>query len=173
MTVIVQIGRRVPKSWFRRQASRVGGLISFQENIWIIIKQSLQMAKKKANASGKVKFVIEQDRESEDMNYDIQWMKVIIRGPRELEKEEYEDSLKLYDPLGKIFKKDIPTDNKMKKHFKTKLLSGAKVDEAYKKGYGSVSDKNISNKLLEMGVLTHVEWVDDFNNREEEITPDF
>jgi len=163
----------VPKSWFRRQASRIGGLISFQENIWLIIKQSLQMAKKKANASGKISFVMTQDRESEDMNYDIQWIKITIRGSKEMEKEEYEDSLKLYDPLNKIFKKQLPKDERLSRQFKTKVLSGAKVDEAYKKGYGAMSDKNVANKLLEMGILTHIEWVQDFDSRQEEYKPDF
>lgn len=173
MTVYVNVGRRVPKSWFRRQASRVGGLISFQENIWLIIKQSLQMAKKKANASGKIKFILQQETESEDINYDIQWMKVVIRGTPEQEKEEYEESLKLYDPLGKTLKKELPKDNRLAKQFKTKMLSSTKVEEAYSKGYGAMSDNNISNKLLEMGILTHVEWIKDFDSREEEYVPDF
>jgi len=165
MTLLVNIGRRVPKSWFRRQASRAGGLITFQENLWIIIKQSLQMAKKKANASGKIKFVMSTDREEEDLNYQIEWIKLVIQGTEEDELDEYKDTMKLYDPLGKIFKKDIPKDDRMAKHFKTKLLSGIKVDEAYKKGYGTMSDKGVANKLLEMGILTHIELIKDYDSR--------
>lgn len=171
--MLISIGRRVPKSWFKRQATRIGGLISFQENIWLIIKQSLQMAKKKANASGKIVFNMMQERESEDINYDIQWIKITIRGTKAQEKEEYEDTMKLYDPLGKIFKKQMPKDDRLSKQFKTKVLSSAKVDEAYKKGYGVMGDKNVANKLLEMGILTHVEWIDDFDSRQEEYKPDF
>lgn len=173
MTCIIMIGRRVPKSWFRRQANRVGGLISFQENLWMIIKQSLNMAKKKANASGKLKFIITHINESEDMNYDIQWLKVMIQGNHDQEKEEYEEAMQMYGPLGKILKKQMPTDDRMKKHFKTKILNGTKVEEAYEKGYGSLTDNNIANKLLEMGILTHIEWLKDFNSREEDFTPDF
>ena len=173
MTVIVNIGRRVPKSWFRRQATRIGGLISFQENIWLIVKQSLGMARKKANASGTIVFNMTHEKESEDMNYDIQWIKITIRGTKEQEKEEYEDSLKLYDPLGKIFKKEMPKDERLSKQFKTKVLNSVKVDEAYKEGYGAMSDKNVANKLLEMGIITHVEWLDDFDSRQEEYKPDF
>lgn len=173
MTVLINIGRRVPRSWFKRQATRIGGFISFQENLWIIIKQSLSMAKKKANASGKINFTMTTDRESEDLNYEIEWLKIIIRGNKELEKEEYEEALQLYQPLNKILKKSMPKNEHMKKHFKTKILSSAQVDEAYKKGYGAINDNNLSNKLLEMGILTHIELIEDYDSRDNEITPDF
>lgn len=167
------VGRRVPKSWFRRQANRVGGLITFQENIWMIIKQSLNMAKKKANASGKLKFVMTYQNENEDLNYDIQWLKVMIQGTPEQEKEEYEEAMQMYGPLGKVLKKEMPKDERMNKHFKTKILTDAKVEEAYNKGHGAMSDNNIANKLLEMGILTHIELLKDYDSRDEDFTPDF
>jgi hypothetical protein len=168
MTVVVNIGRRVPKSWFRRGLSTIGGLITFQENIWVIIKQSLRMARKKANASKTgVTFVISYDTESEDINYNIEWMKVVIRGTKSQEEEEYNDSMKLYDSLGGIFKKDIPKDKRFSKYFKTTMISPAKLEDAYKNGYGAMKDNNISNKLLEMGILTHIEWVKDFDTRDD------
>lgn len=139
----------------------------------MIIKQSLSMAKRKANASGKIKFVMTQEREKEDMNYFIEWIKIIIQGTKEQEEEEYNDCLKLYEPLGKIFKKTLPQDEQMKAHFKTKMLSAMKMDEAYKKGYGAAGDSNIANKLLEMGIITHMELVEDYDTREEEFTTDF
>lgn len=165
MTVMINIGRRVPKRWFRRQADRVKGLVSFQENIWVIIKQSLNLAKKKANTSGTINFILRIDHENEDLNYNIEWIKIIIQGDEKQEEEEYKEALQMYQPLAKIFKKEMPTDEVMKKHFKTKMLSDIKVDEAYEKGYGAISDKNISNKLLEMGIMTHIEWIKDFDSR--------
>ena len=173
MTLMVNVGRRVPRSWFRRQGSRVKGLISFQEHIWQIIKQSLNMAKKKANASGTLDFVMTHDKEIEDMNYEIEWLKIIIRGTEAQEKEEYEEALGMYSPLGKVLKKDMPKDDKMTVHFKTKILNSNKVQEAYKEGYGAADKSNISNKLLEMGILTHIEWEKDFQTREERFKPDF
>lgn len=167
MTVLINIGRRVPRRWFKRQASKVQGLMSFQENIWMIVKQSLNMAKKKANASGRINFVMTTSYETEDLNYQIEWIKIIIQGNEKEEEEEYNESLQLYQPLGKILKRDIPKDDVMRKHLKTKVLSGVKVDEAYKKGYGAVNDNNISNKLLEMGIMTHMEWVKDFDSRDD------
>ncbi len=167
MTVLIHVGRRVPKRWFRRQAERVKGLVSFQENLWMIIKQSLNLAKKRANASNTgINFVMTYDNESEDLNYQIEWIKIIIQGDEKQEEEEYNEAMQMYSPINKIMKKEIPKDPRMKKHFKTKILSGAKVDEAYKKGYGAINDNNMANKLLEMGILTHIEWIKDFDSRE-------
>lgn len=169
MVVVINIGRRIPRKWFKRQASKVRGLMSFQENIWQIIKSSMSMGMRKCNASGKGKWIQTKDNEVEDLHYEIEWIKILIEGNREFEKEEYEDALNLYKSFGNIFKKelDIPENNPFKKQLKSKVLSQGKINEAYKKGYGSVSDNNISNKLLEMGILTHIEWIDDFDGRKE------
>lgn len=173
ITLIIHIGRRVPRSWFRRQADKLKGFLSFQENLWLIIKQSLQLAKKKANADGRLKFVMTTENENEDLNYELEWIKIIIQGTKEQEKEEYEDTLKLYNPLNKLFKQDFPVDDRMKSFFRTKILSQAKVDEAYKEGYGAIGNNNLANKLLEMGILTHVELIDDYDGRINDIKPDF
>lgn len=174
ITVLINVGRRVPKSWFRRTAKKLGGLISFQENIWLIINQSLSLAKKKANAAGTLKFVMTKDRESEDLHYYIEWIKIIIQGTESQEKEEYEETLQLYGPLNNVIgKKELPKDERFSKHFKTKILTSVQVQDAYKKGYGAIQDNNLANKLLEMGILTHVQWIKDFNDREESVKIDF
>lgn len=166
MTIVLLIGRRVPVSWFRAGITKIQGVISFQEHLWTIIKQSLNLAKKKANASNTgIKFVLTQEEEREDINYKLQWIKIIIQGTKEQEEEEYNDIQGLYQPFGKLLKKDMPVDERLKKQFKTKILTGEKVQEAYKKGFGTISDRNISNKLLEMGILSHVEWIKDYDNR--------
>ena len=173
MTVLIKIGRRVPKSWFRRQGYKIAGFISFQENLWIIIKQSLNMAKKKANASGNIKFVMTHETENEDLNYQIDWIKIIIQGTKEQEKEEHDEANQLYESFNKIFKKDIPKDERMKKHLKSKLLSTVEVEEAYKKGYGAINNNNLANKMLEMGILTVINLINDYDSRDIEIKPDF
>lgn len=165
MTVIVRVGRRVPKSWFRRTASKVKGLMTFQENIWQIICQSLIKAKRKANADGRLKFVLKNENESEDLHYQLQWRSVFIQGTEEMEAEEYADSLKMYDSLGKHFKKEFPKDDRLAKQFKTKVMPMKKVDECYKKGYGVVKEQSIAEKLLEMGIITHIDWNKDFERR--------
>jgi hypothetical protein len=147
-------------------------IFTFQEQLWSIISQSLEMARKKANEAAKknpsaaITFVKIKEDESEDINYKIEWIKIIIQGTEEQEKEEYEASMKLYSPLGKVLRKDMPADDNLKKYFQSKVLSLARVEEAYKQGYGSMDKNNISNKLLEMGILTHIEWLKDFDNRQ-------
>lgn len=173
MTVVINMGRRLPRNWFRRTGSKVKGLLSFQQNIWLIINQSMNLAKKKANASKKLLFKITKDKEIEDLNYEIEWLKILIQGTKEQEKEEYDESMQMYQALNSIFKKDMPKDENLGKHFKTKVLSTAKVDEAYKKGFGAMSGSNIANKLLEMGILTHIELIEDYETRPVEYKPDF
>lgn len=173
MTLLVRVGRRVPKNWLKRTIGKVGGLITFQENAWLMISQSFSLAKKKCNASGKGTWLIMKERESEDLHYDIEWILNVIKGSREFEQEEYKDSLRLYEPMGNMMKKELPVDENLKKMFKTKILSPEKVMEAYKAGYGSTSSSNISNKLLEMGILTHIELIDDYNTRDVVITREF
>ena len=63
------------------------------------------------------------------------------------------------------FKKDFPVDDNLAKMFKSKLLSVSKIKDAYTKGYGAMEKNNIANKLLEMGILTHIEWNKDFETR--------
>ena len=173
MSVILKIGRRVPKNWFKRMAGKGVGLITFQENIWQMIKQSMALAKRKCNASGKGSWIQKFDRESESLHYDIEWLIIHIQGNEAFEKEEYEEALNMYKAFGKKFKKELPKDKNMSSFFKSKILNSAKVKEAYTKGYGSMSDNNIANKLLEMGILTHIEWEKDFELRNEIIKPDF
>lgn len=141
--------------------------MTFQENIWQMIDQSLKTAKRKAVADGRMKFVIERETENEDLNYQIEWRKVIIQGSPEMEEEEYEDSMKMYGALSKHFKKDFEVDTRLANHFKSKVLNSTKVEEAYQQGYGAMKTNNIANKLLEMGILTHVEWNKDFDSRDD------
>ena len=172
MTVIIQIGRRVPRNWAKRTLHKVGGLITFQENIWQMIMMALNKVKKKVKQSDtSLSFVMDSDVEHEDLNYDIQWKKITIIGTKAQEEEEYNEAMGLYSQLSKVLLKgkskgEMPSD--MKKQFKTKMLSGVKVEEAYEKGYGCLEDNNLANKLLELGILTHISKVADFDTREKE-----
>lgn len=169
MTVVVRIGRRRPRKWYERLANTVKGLLTFQENIWQMIKQSLKTAKKKANNSDEpIEYQLIKDTENEDMNYKIEWRKVIVQATKELEKEEYEEAQSLYDDLEDNLDKDFPKDKELSKHLDTDKLSNSKIEEAYEKGYGATKNKNISDKLLEMGILTHVEWIKDFDSRDKQ-----
>lgn len=166
MTVLINIGRRCPRSWFRRGMNKVQSVLTFQEHLWAMITQAFYMMKKRANNSNTgIKVVIIKDREIENLNYELEWLKITVQGNEEQELEEYNESQNLYKQFGKVFKKEIPVDERLKDVFKTKFLSSEKVMEAYKNGYGSISDNNIANKLLEMGIITHIELIKDYDSR--------
>jgi hypothetical protein len=166
MTVTIMIGRRVSKKWMKRISDKTMGLINFQTNIWVIISQSLHLAKRKATENKTLEFCLTKKIESEDLYYNLEWIEVMITGTKEQELEEYKEALGLYDNLSKIVKKDMPKDENMEKHFKSRFLSMEQVEDAYKKGYGVTSDSNLAQKLLEMGILTVVKFVDDFETRD-------
>jgi len=133
----------------------------------------MSLGKRKCNQSGKGTWVQTKEMESEDLHYNIEWLKIVIRGSKEFEKEEYNDAMKMYGAFDKHFKREFKTDMNMKKHFKSKVLNATKVDDAYKKGYGAMGNNSIANKLLEMGILTHIELVEDYELRQDDIKPDF
>jgi hypothetical protein len=126
------------------------------------VKQSLSLAKKKANRSEDIKFNIVYDTESEDLHYNIEWIKVVIQGPKEKEQEEYNEAMKLYEPMVNIFKKEFPKDEKLSRVFNTKMLSPIQLEKAYKEGHGAINDSNMAQKLLEMGIITNVEIISDY-----------
>lgn len=165
MTVLIHIGRRVPRSWFRRKANTIKGLLTFQENIWQIINQSIGTAKRKAKNSS-LTFVTKKEYEKEDLNYQIEWLKIIIQGTPEQEEEELQEARQLEGALEKHFKKDFEPDSNLKKVFKSKLLTPLKLKEMYEKGFSAAKDKSIKDKLLEMGILIHMEKINDYENRE-------
>ena len=158
----------MPKAFLRRLGERGRNIMSGQENVWLIIKQSFNAARNVASKHPDVKFVILFETEDEDLNYKLEWMKIIFRGTKEQELQEKEALEKFYLPFKKLFKKNLDlehTDDDLKKRFSSKILTAADLDEAYEKGFGAVGDKSISDKLLEFGILTHIKLVEDYNNR--------
>jgi len=164
MTVILQIGRRVPKRWTSRIVNKVTGLISFQENIWLMISMGLNQAKKQITAlnstlANPMIYVQEKFTESEDMRYNIEWIKIMMKGTKEQEEEEFNKAHKLYDELAKVMKDELPKDENLSRQFKTKVVDETKLNEIYTEGYKSLSSSNIAKALLEMGILTDIEWI--------------
>ena len=130
-----------------------------------MISQSLSLAKRRATESGKLKFSLTKESEIEDVHYQLEWLVVIIQGTEEQEQEEYDDTMKLYGQLKNTLKKEIPKDDEMLKFFKTKMLNEEELQKAYKEGYGSMEDNNIANKMLELGILTSVVFLKDYDTR--------
>jgi len=167
MTVKFTIGRRVPRNFFKRGVQQIADVLSFQEHIWYIINNSLKLAKRKAKVGNpNLIFVIERYKENEDMNYVIQWTKLSIKGTEKEEEGEYTDILKFYTPLGKVFdknKKLTDSKDKLSGMFKSKVINMSDVEKMYKLGLDETGENNISNKLLEIGIMSNVEWEKDFN----------
>lgn len=161
MTVVIKIGRRIPRKWFKRTASKMKGLLTFQENIWLIISRSLTLAKKKATeAPGDMIFDKKNYREPEDINFDLEWIEIIIHGNPDEEEEEYQEAMQMYKTLKQVFKKEFKPDEAMMKEFKTKQLSKVQLEKSYKVGFGAAKDDTLAQKLLELGILTYVEKID-------------
>src|SRR6056297_3662312 len=101
MTVVIHFGRRVPKTWAKRFVSQLKGLVTFQENIWLIITQEMKLVSKKANSRQDIKINIVKQKEKEDLNFDIEWFIVRIQSTPSMEEEEYREALNLYSKFGK------------------------------------------------------------------------
>ena len=162
MVVVIKIGRRLPRNWFKRTATKIKGLMTFQENIWIIIDRSLVIAKKTCaqTPNGGV-FVKRNYREVEDINWDLEWIECEYRGNPDQEKEEYEEAMGMYKSIGQLFKAEMPKDETMTKAFKTVRLTGDQLDKAYKAGYVNSNTTNIATRLLELGIITYIELIEE------------
>lgn len=162
MVVLVRIGRRLPRNWFRRTASKMKGLLTFQENIWLIIDRSLIIAKKKcaSTPNGGI-FIKKNYREMEDINWDIEWIEIEYRGNPFQEEEEYSEAMGMYKGLGQLFKAEMPKDSAFSKIFKTTRLTGVQLEKAYKAGYVNSTEITISQRLLDLGIITYIEKIDE------------
>jgi len=165
MTIYFDVGRRLPRNWFKRGLQKMSDILAFQEHLWYIIGSSIKLAKKKAKkAKSNIVFIIEKERESEDINYMIEWIRVQIKGTPEEEEGEYKDILKFYDPLNKIFDKKQfknKTPDGFKAMFKSKVVDISTIEKMYEKGLDETGANTMQNKLLEMGILSDVKWVKD------------
>jgi len=162
MVVIIKIGRKTPRQWARRIAHKAKGLLTFQENIWLIIDRSLIMAKKKcASTPNGGTFLKSNYREIENMHYDIEWIDVKYLGNPDQEEEEYQEAMQMYKSLGQLFKAEFPKDDEFSKRIKTARLTGEQLDKAYSAGYGAAKDQTIADRLLDLGIITFIEKIEE------------
>jgi len=166
MTVVFTVGRRVPRNFFRRGFQKMSNILTFQEHIWYIINNSLKLAKRKAKkAKSDMVFIIEKYEENEDLNYIIQWTKVTIKGKEKEEEDEYNDILKFYAPLDSVFDKNKDfkkSKGTLSSMFKSKMVNISEIEKMYQQGLDDSGSNNMFNKLLEIGIMSNVEWIKDF-----------
>jgi len=168
MVVIIKIGRRIPVNFLKGLAYKTSGFLTFQENIWLIICRALQMSKNMADAKPEeqVTITIQNKEERDGIHYKFQWKIVTISSIfPEKEKEEYDVFMNLYDKISAIknvLGKTVDAHTDFSKTLKgSKVMSEKQWEEAKTAGYGAMENKDIASKLLEMGIITHCEWVPD------------
>lgn len=160
MTVIIKLGRRIPRNFYKRMMYKTAGLLSFQENIWLMICRAFQMSKNAAdrNPDKNVSISIKSVDEAEDLHYVIQWKIVTVSSIfKEKELEEYNAAMQMYDRFSvmkTLLNKKVESNDEFKRVFRSKFISPEEFEKAKEAGFGALSDKNIANKLLELGIFT-------------------
>ena len=110
---------------------------------------------------GPIDFVKKSYREPEDIGFDIEWIEIVIKGNPQQEEEEYAEAMGMYKSLGQLFKSEMPKDENFSKPFKTTRLTDDQLNKAYKAGYGAAKNETIAQRLLDLGILTYIEKIDD------------
>lgn len=166
MVVTIKIGRRVPRQFFKGAAYKAAGLLTFQENIWLIIGRALQMSKNLCDQrpEEQVTMTVQNKDEDDGIHYKFQWKIVTVSSiiPSK-EKEEYDAFMMLYEKLGNTMKnllnKDVEKNSEISRTLKnSKVMTEKQWEEAKEAGYGALNNRDIASKLLEMGIITHIEW---------------
>lgn len=165
MVVTIKIGRRVPRNFFKSVGHKAAGLLTFQENMWLIISRALQMSKNACDNKPEEQVIITLQNKDEDdgLHYKFQWKIMTISSIfPEKEKEEYDSFMTLYERVGairKVLNQKIETNSDISATMKnSKVMSEKQWTEAREAGYGALKNKDIASKLLEMGIITHIEW---------------
>lgn len=174
MTVIIKIGRRIhrnnDKRWFARQINSMKNVLSVQQYMWKTIEYGIKLSTikmeehvKKINSVGDYSFNYKKRKfiEEESLNYNIEWLEVMIKGTEEKEKEEYDASMKFFSklenlPVFKQKKDNVVIDEELAAEYKGKLY-GKKAKRALQAGFNKAKDMTISKSLNDIGIITLVE----------------
>jgi hypothetical protein len=181
MTVKIKIGRRIHrnnnKRWFAKQINNMKNVLSVQQYMWRTIEYGIKLSTfkmeehvKKINSDGDFSFNYKKRKfmEEESLNYNIEWLEVIIKGTEEKENEEYDASMKFFSkleqlPVFKQKKGNMEIDEELAAEYSGKLNS-SRAKKALKKGFEKAKDMTISKSLNDIGIITIVERE---NNEEE------
>lgn len=174
MTVIIKVGKRIhrneDKKWFARQINNMKNTVSIQQYMWgtidygfklATIKMDRDIKKNRGNKDYDFTYTKRKYREEESLNYNIDWLEIIIKGSESLEKEEYEQSMKFFSkleslPVFKQKKENLQLDPELSASYKGKL-KGRKAKKVLKAGFDKAKDLTISKTLNDIGIITIVE----------------
>ena len=174
MTLTIKIGRRIHrnnnKRWFAKQINNMKNVLSVQQYMWRNIEYGIKLATfkmeehvKKINSNGDFSFNYKKRKfmEEESLNYNIEWLEVIIKGTEEKEKAEYDSSMKFFSkleslPVFKQKKGNIEIDKELAAEYSGKLNS-SRAKKVIQKGFEKAKDMTISKSLNDIGIITIVE----------------
>lgn len=174
MTVLIKIGRRIhrnnDKRWFAKQIGNMKNVLSIQQYMWRTIEYGIKLSTvkmdqhiKKLNREGDFSFNYKKRKyiEEESLNYNIEWIEVIIKGTEEVEQGEYEASMKFFSklenlPVFKQKKGQVEIDEELASEYKGKLY-GKKAKKVLQKGFDKAKEMTISKSLNDIGIITLVE----------------
>ncbi len=170
MTVVVRIGRRYRKGF----VDRVKGPYMVQSMIWRNVDYGFMLAERKMKIFAKknpTTFTYTKQKFKEDENiieiegkkikYQIEWIEIKITSTPEIEEEEYNESLKLFEklenqPALKNLNGKVEVDNELKKEYNS-TLGKNRIQKMLDAGYKKIKDVSINKSLNEVGILTIVE----------------
>lgn len=174
MTVIIKIGRRIHRNddrqWFARQVNNMKNVVSIQQYMWrtieygiklAVIKMDKEIKKNEGNAKFNFQYTKRRFKEEESLNYNIDWIEIIIEGSEEIEKEEYEQSLKFFSKLESlpVFKQKtngVEVDPEISAEYSGKL-KGKKNKKFLQEGFEKAKNITISKALNDVGIITFIE----------------
>ena len=174
MTVIIKVGRRIHRNedrkWFAKQIANMKNTVSIQQYMWNTIEYGFKIATikmnreiKKHEGSGTFDFVYTKRKfmEEESMNYNIQWIEIIIKASPELEKEEYDSAMGFFSklenqPVFKQKKNNLEVDEELSAEY-SKKIKGKKAKKILKAGLDKAGGITISKSLNDIGIITLVE----------------
>lgn len=163
MTVTVKIGRRLPRAFAKRLLQHGKNILSLQEQMWGFMVLAFRGAKKAADSrpEEQVVITIENKAEYEDLRWQLEWKIITISSIiQEKEVEEYNEALQIYkkfSSLKQLLTNKIDKDEDMVKQFNSKTITKEQYEKAKEAGINELGEKNIANKLLDLGIIIVVE----------------
>ena len=170
--IILYVGRRIARNMYKRAKNKISNFTPLQENVWFFIMNYLNKLKKECKTAG-IDFTMTSITESENLNCDLEWRKVIISSSQEYENEQYNTFLDLYTNFRKFFNSSAVITNmnnwsknnpNLKKYPVTKLLSQSQIELSRNGLYGCVNSPEIFQKICDLGIFTFVQIIPSGNN---------
>jgi len=170
MTVVIRIGRRYRKGF----VDRMKGPYMVQNLIWRNVDYGFMLAEKKMKSYQKknpttfkytkTKFNEEEKillREEKYVKYILEWIEINITSTPEIEEEEYNESLKLFEnlenlPALKKRKDKVEVDENLSKEY-NKTFNSNRIQKMLDAGYERIKNVSINKSLNDVGILTIVE----------------